>query len=94
MNQEYFEKMGQFYKKLQKPMQDFAELNLQAVEEFKKVDFEEFFNAKKPEEVIELQIKAAVENGKKTLEYMQKSFDIFQKSALEVSKELKTKAKK
>ncbi|WP_367607852.1 phasin family protein [Legionella sp. W05-934-2] len=94
MNHEYFEKWGELYDKVQKPMQAFAELNLKALQDLKNQNFEDFFKVKKPEDVIEFQLKAMVEQGKKTLDYWQKSFDIVQQSAKEFSKDIHVKKEK
>lgn len=94
MNQEYFEKWGDLYEKVQKPMQAFAELNLKTFQEFRNQNFDDFFKAKKPEDIIDLQFKAFVEHGKKALDYWQKSLDIVQKSAKEFSKEMEVKKEK
>lgn len=94
MNQDYFEKWGDLYEKVQKPMQAFAELNLKALQDLKNQNFEDFFKAKKPEDIIELQLKTLVEQSKKTLDYWQKSLDIVQQSTKEFSKELNVKKEK
>lgn len=94
MNQDYFEKWGDLYEKVQKPMQAFAELNLKALQDLKNQNFENFFKAKKPEDIIELQLKTLVEQSKKTLDYWQKSLDIVQQSTKEFSKELNVKKEK
>ena len=94
MNQEYFEKWGELYEKAQKPMQAFAELNMKTLQEFKNQNFEDVFKAKKPEDVIELQLKNFVDQGKKALDYWQKSLDIVQQSAKDFSKELNVKKEK
>jgi phasin family protein len=94
MNQEYFEQWGEVYKNMQKPMQEFAKLNMKALEELKENNFEALFDVKKPQEVIELQLDLAVKNGQKTLDYMKKSLEIFERSTKEFTNELKTKEKK
>ncbi len=94
MNQAYFEKWDELYEKVQKPMQEFTELNLKTLQDIKNQNFEDFFKAKKPEDMIELQLKAFVNQSKRAIDYWQKSLEIVQKSTQEISKELQPKKEK
>ncbi len=89
MNQEHFEKINDAFKKMQQPFQDLAELNVKTLQELSLLKPEDFSKLKKPEELLEKQIKLAVENGHKALDYMQKSFEIYEKAMLSFVKEAK-----
>lgn len=82
MNQENFEKINETFKKMQQPFQDLAELNVKTLQELSLLKPEDFSKLKKPEELLEKQIDLAVENGHKALDYMQKSFEIYEKALL------------
>lgn len=82
MNQEHFEKINETFKQIQKPFQDLAELNVKTLQELSLLKPEDFTKLKKPEELLEKQIKLAVENSHKALDYMQKSFEIYEKAML------------
>jgi len=92
MSQEYFEKLSAMAKKAQEPFQAIAELNVKTLQGLTYLKPDEFANIKKPEELLEKQIELAVANGHKALDYMQKSFEIIEKSMLSMAKETKTKA--
>lgn len=89
MNQPNFEKWSETAKKLQEPFQAMAELNIKTLQGFTYIKPEEFVGIKKPEEFLEKQINLAVENGHKALDYMQKSFQIFEKAMLALADEAK-----
>lgn len=91
MNQEYFEKWSELAKKAQENFQAIAKLNVETLQGLA-IKPEELANLKKPEELLEKQINLAVENGHKALNYMQKSFEIFEQSMQSVVKEVKNKA--
>ncbi len=92
MSQEYFEKLSDMAKKAQEPFQAIAELNVKTLQGLTYLKPDELSNIKKPEELLEKQMEMAVENGRKALDYMQKSFEIVEKSMLSLAKETKTKA--
>ena len=92
MNQPNFDKLGEMAKKLQEPFQALAELNVKTLQGFKYIKPEELAHVKKPEEFLEKQIELAVENGHKALDYMQKSFQIIEKTMLTLVQEAKKAA--
>lgn len=89
MNHEYFEKWSELTKKAQENFQAIAKLNVETLQGLS-IKPEELVNLKKPEEVLHL----AVKNGHEALKYMQKSFDIFEKSMQDLVKEVKNKVAK
>lgn len=89
MNQPNFEKWSDLAKKLQEPFQAIAELNVKTLQGITYIKPEELASIKKPEELLEKQINLAVENGHKALDYMQKSFQIFEKAMLSLVEEAK-----
>lgn len=89
MNQHNFEKWSEVAKKLQAPFQEIAELNVRTLQSMTYIKPEELAGVKKPEELLEKQINLAVENGHKALDYMQKSFLIYEKAMLSLVDEVK-----
>ena len=105
MNQEHFEHWGEMAKKLQEPFQAMTELNVRTLQSLNYLKPEDLTEVKKPEELLEKQIDLAIANGHKALDYMQQSFQIFEKAMLglvretknavdEVKNEVSAKAKK
>lgn len=92
MNQPNFEKLSEVAKKLQEPMKAIAELNVKTLQNITYIKPEELAGIKKPEEFLEKQINLAVENGHKALDYMQKSFQIYEKAMLSLVEEAKKSA--
>jgi hypothetical protein len=88
MNQP-FEKWTEMTKKMQAPFQAIAELNVKTLQGLTYLKPDELAHLKKPEELIEKQISLAVENGHKTLDYMQKSFEIMEKAMLSFVQDVK-----
>jgi hypothetical protein len=88
MNQP-FEKWSEMTKKMQAPFQAIAELNVKTLQGLTYLKPDEIAHIKKPEELVEKQISLAVENGHKTLDYMQKSFEIIEKAMLSFVQEVK-----
>ena len=91
MNQPNFDKWTEMAKKVQEPFQALAELNVKTLQGLTYLKPEELSNFKKPEELFEKQINLAIENGHKTLDYMQKSFQIVEKAMLSFVQEVKNK---
>lgn len=91
MNQEYFSKFSEMAKKAQEPLQAMAELNVKTFQNLTYMKPEELSNIKKPEELLEKQLELAVTNGHKALDYMQKSFQIFEKAMLSCIQDVKAK---
>lgn len=90
--QQNFERWTEMAKKLQEPFQAMAELNVKTLQGMTYLKPEEYASIKKPEELLEKQISLAVENGHKTLDYFQKSFQIFEKAMLGFVQEAKKTA--
>ncbi|MBA2709054.1 MAG: phasin family protein [Tatlockia sp.] len=88
MNQP-FEKWSEMAKKMQTPFQDMAELNVKTLQGFTYLKPDDIARLKRPEELVEKQINVAVENGHKTLDYMQKSFEIMEKAMLSFVQEVR-----
>lgn len=82
MNPNYIEKWNELAKKMQEPMQALAELNLKTLKEFDYLKPEELTKVKKPEEFMEKEIHRVIENSQKALNYLQQSFQIFEKILL------------
>ncbi len=94
MNQEYFTKFSDMAKKAQEPLKAMAELNVRTLQGFTYLKPDELTNIKKPEELVHKQIELAISNGHKALDYMQKSFEIFEKVMLSVVQDSKINIKK
>ncbi len=92
MNQEYFEGMSDFAKKMQEPFQAMAELNIKTLQSFSYLKPEDLTQTKRPEELLEKQIELMIANSHKALDYMQKSFQIFEKTLTSFLPEAKIKA--
>ncbi|MFA5960210.1 MAG: phasin family protein [Tatlockia sp.] len=88
MNQP-FDKFSEVAKKIQAPIQAITELNVKTLQSYTYLKPDELAKVKKPEELIEKHINMAVENGHKTLDYWQKSFDILEKAMLSFVQEVK-----
>lgn len=91
MNQNYFENWSEVAKKVQEPIQAITELNMKTFQSLNYLKPEELTKLNKPEEVFEKQFNLAVENGRKALDYMQKSFQIYEKFMFSMLQEAKNK---
>lgn len=91
MNQVNFDKWADIAKKAQAPFQAIAELNAKTLQGINYLKPEDMAQLKKPEELLEKQITLAVENGHKALDYMQKSFQIFEQAMLGIVQDIKEK---
>lgn len=89
MNYENLDKWAEIAKKIQEPFQAIAELNIKTLQGLDYLKPEELAQIKKPEEFLEKQINLAVENGHKALDYMQKSFEIIEKTMRKMSQDVK-----
>ncbi len=92
MYQQNFDKWTEIAKKMQEPFQAMAELNVKTLQGINYLKPEEIASIKKPEELLEKHINLAVENGHKTLDYLQKSFQIIEKAMLGFVQEAKKTA--
>ena len=91
MNQTQFDKWAELTKKAQAPFKAIAELNVKTLQELNYLKPEELIHLKKPEELLEKQMNLAIENGQKALDYIQKSFYIFEQAMLTVVQDIKNK---
>jgi hypothetical protein len=89
MNQAYFEKLSDMAQKAQEPLQKLAELNVKTLQGFAYLKPDELTKFKKPDDLFEKQIELAVANGQKALDYMQKSFQIFEHAMSSLVKDVK-----
>lgn len=95
MNTEFkLQDLTEMAKKLHEPVQALLELNVKTVQELSYLKPEEIALIKKPQELVEKQFQMAIENGRKGLDYLQKSFQIMEKTWLGVSKEFSVKSDK
>lgn len=91
MDQDYFVKFSEMAKKAQEPFQALAELNIKTLQGLTYLRPDELTSIKKPDELIEKQLSLALENGRKALEFMQKSYAIIEKAMLACAKDVKIK---
>ncbi|WP_131783339.1 hypothetical protein, partial [Legionella gresilensis] len=77
MNQEYFQRLTQIIKNVQRPLQAITELNIKTMRNLSYLKPDELVRIK-PEDLFEKQVNLAIENGHKTLDYMQKTFEIIE----------------
>lgn len=75
-----YEKWSDVAKKVQEPFQALAELNIKTLQNLAYIKPEELAQIKKPEELLERQVNVVVENGHKAIDYLQKSFQIFEEA--------------
>lgn len=87
MNQDY----SDVAKKIQEPFNAMAKLNMEWFQSFAQFKTEDLSKLKNHEEMIEAQMKMALSHGYKAMEYMQKSFQIIEKTLLSMAKETKSK---
>ncbi|MFC3908839.1 phasin family protein [Legionella dresdenensis] len=83
-----FEKLTEMGKKAQEPFQELAALGVQTLQN---INYVKPGDVKSPEELVEQQIKVAVENGHLALDYLQKSFRIVEKAMLSAVQDVKKK---
>ncbi len=86
MNHEYIGRFTDMVRKAQEPLQELAQLNVKTLQGFSYLKPDEV-SVNKPEELFEKQIRLFVENGHKALDYLQKSFDIYERALLSFSKD-------
>lgn len=91
MNQEFVEKWSELAKNAQQPFQKLAELNVKTIQGLSYVKPDDLANIKNPEELAEKNLEIIIQNGHKLLDYMQQSFQLFEKSMITVLKETKKK---
>lgn len=89
MQYQNYEKWSDLAKKAQEPLQAIAQLNIETIQGLHYLKPEELAHIKNPEEFIEKQVNLVIENGHKTLDYMQKSFKILENAMVGLVKETK-----
>ncbi|KTD17895.1 hypothetical protein [Legionella jordanis] len=89
MQQDYMGNWSSMMHRVQKPLQDMMELNARTLQNLSYLKPEDLQQIRKPEELFEKQMNVFVENGHKALDYMQKSFAIFENSLMSISREVK-----
>ena len=82
MNQEAFKKWTDITNHIQQPLQALTELNVKTLQNFKYIKPDELTSIKKPEDLLNKQMTAFIENGHNTLDYMKKSFSILENMVL------------
>lgn len=82
------------FEKWSEPFKALAELNLKTLQEFSWIKPEELATMRNPQEIFEKQMKVLLANGYKTLEHMQKSFQIMETALLDIVPEEVKKATK
>jgi hypothetical protein len=92
MQHQNYEKWSEVAKRMQEPLQEMAELNMKTLRALDYLKPEDLTHIKKPEELLEKQVNVLVQNGHKTLDYMQKSFQILEKAMLGFVQESKKAA--
>jgi hypothetical protein len=92
MQYQNYEKLSEVAKRIQEPFQAMAELNMKTLQGLNYLKPEDLAHIKKPEELFEKQVDVLVQNGHKTLDYMQKSFQILEKAMLGLVQESKKAA--
>lgn len=65
---------------MERPMQEFMELNMKTMQSFSYVNPTELMSSTKPEEFMEKNMEIFVQNGHKTLDYMQQMFLLLEKN--------------
>ena len=91
MDDEYLKKMSDLTEKLQQPLHDFAALNVKTLQSMEFVSPEDLSKVQQPDELFEKQIALAISNGHKALDYMQQSFQIFERAMLSLLPESQAK---
>lgn len=88
---DYFDKATQFAKRMQEPLQAIIDLNMKTLQSMSVMKPDELSKVKKPEDFFEKQVQFALSNGHRTLEYMQKVFEISEKAMLGFVRDTATK---
>ncbi|KTC86851.1 hypothetical protein [Legionella brunensis] len=92
MQPNYLSNWSSIMGRMQKPIQEMMELNTRALQNISYLKPEELSQIRKPEDLLDKQMKIFVENGHKALDYMQQTFAIFEEHLLSISKEVKEKS--
>jgi len=90
MNQEQFTQFSDMAKKVQEPLKAMTELNVRTLQSMAYLKPNDWTNIK-PQELLEKQLSVTLTNGHKMLDYMQESYEIFEKTMLSCAREVKSK---
>lgn len=82
MYQDYFTNFSEMAKKAQEPLRAMTELNVRTLQSLAYLKPDELTHLKNPQDFFEKQLTLALSNGHKALDYMQKSFEIMEKTML------------
>lgn len=93
-NQEVFDKYFEAAKRLEIPFQELADLNAKTLQDMRLLRPEDMFNAQKPQELLDKQIELTLANCRNCINYMQKSYIIFEKSLQKILKETRSAKEK
>ncbi|MCR9192079.1 MAG: phasin family protein [Gammaproteobacteria bacterium] len=77
-----YDRYAESFKDLQQPLQEFVELNTKTLQSFQQIKPEDWSKASKPEDLLGHQWEVAFANGRKVIDYMQQSFQIFENAML------------
>ncbi|ASQ47444.1 phasin family protein [Legionella clemsonensis] len=94
MQQNYITNWTNIMTRMQRPLQAMMELNTRTLQNISYLKPEDLSKIRKPEELMEKQMNMFVENAHKALDYMQKSFAIFEESLLSISQEARNSTEK
>ena len=89
MQDDTMNKMKSVVQSLQMPLQELTELNLRTLQSFSYIKPQEWAQIHKPEEFFEKQMNVFIENGHKTLDYLQEASALLEKNWLALSQEVR-----
>lgn len=88
MTQHYFSQ--KLSNPLEQPLKELMELNMRALQSFSYISPIDLFNVSKPEELLEKNMELLIQNGHRSLDYMQNMFSIMERNWLNLSENLST----
>ena len=83
------EQWNKTFNHIQEPVQEIAELNIKTLKKFSYLKPEELTRLQKPEDVIAKNIDIFIKNGRETLNYMQRAFNICEKHFISLSDDVR-----
>ncbi|QLZ69671.1 hypothetical protein FOLKNPGA_02469 [Legionella sp. PC1000] len=92
MNQDYLQNWTRMAGEMQKPFQEMLALNVKTLQGLKYLTLEEMSSVKQPGELLDKQVKLMMENSHMILDYVTKSFQLFEYALLSHSKQFKENA--
>lgn len=93
MNQDYLKSWTMISNEMQKPFQAMMELHVNTLKNLRFLRPEELSNLHQPAELLNRQLALAMENSHNILNYMHKSFQIFENVFLSLSKDMSDNAR-